>query len=171
MITTANTHATMNRLQQKKTFLGTSPSFIAYNQTYNIATQVTALMTAEGTSSFTYDNDGQILTVSAGAMTSSESYSFDASGNRNSTGYTTGTDNQMTSAPNLSATTSHYEFAYDHEGNTTDRWTKTGTASTEHVVDTWDFRNRLAEVQTYTVIRSAMMMKQIMMASNLKKNF
>jgi len=73
------------------------------------------------------------------------------SGNRNSTGYTTGTDNQMTAAPNLAATTSHFEFAYDHEGNTTDGWTKTGTASTEHVVYTWDFRNRLAETQTYTV--------------------
>ncbi len=153
--TTGYTYDSMNRLTKEQSNLGSGPSMLIYNQSYNIASQIIALSTIDGTSDFTYDNDGQLQTVSAGAMPS-EDYSYDASGNRDSTGYTTGSDNQMTAAPNIANTSNHYDFAYDHEGNTTDRYLENGSnVVLEHDVYTWDFRNRMTEVQDYTVSGTA----------------
>ncbi len=45
-----------------------------------------------------------------------------------------------------------YTFAYDNEGNQTSRTEKDSDGNTVDVEDySWDFRNRLVEVQSYTV--------------------
>jgi RHS repeat-associated protein len=63
-------------------------------------------------------------------------YSYDANGNRTMTGYSTGTDNRLTS----DAT---YNYTYDNEGNVLTRTQiSTGVVRTF----TWDYRNRLTEV-------------------------
>ena len=65
-----------------------------------------------------------------------ESYSYDANGNRNSTGYSTGPNNQLLSD-------GIYNYQYDTEGNLSRR-TTIATGATRDFV--WDFRNRLASV-------------------------
>ena len=59
------------------------------------------------TNSYTYDNDSQ-LTGSSGA--SDDSYGYDANGNQNSTGFTTGAGNEMTNSPGVT-------YTYDNDGN------------------------------------------------------
>jgi uncharacterized protein RhaS with RHS repeats len=67
---------------------------------------------------------------------SSETYSYDANGNRTNTGYGTGVNNQL-----LTDGTSNYQ--YDPEGNRTKR-----TNIITHAIDdyTWDYRNRLTKI-------------------------
>ena len=66
-----------------------------------------------------------------------ESYSYDLNGNRNSSGYTTGTDNEQTASPG-------YTYTYDSAGNLTAQ-----TNTSTHVITsyTYDYRNRLTEVK------------------------
>jgi RHS repeat-associated protein len=66
-----------------------------------------------------------------------ESYGFDANGNRNTSGYTTATNNRTTAAPG-------FTFTYDDEGN---RTSKTETATGKVTEYTWDYRNRLTTVR------------------------
>jgi len=65
-----------------------------------------------------------------------ESYSFDANGNRNSSGYTVGTNNQIW-------TDGTYNYTYDDEGN---RISKTKISNGEKEEYTWDHRNRLVTI-------------------------
>src|SRR4029077_15361174 len=68
-----------------------------------------------------------------------ESDSFDATGNRTNTGYSTGTNNEMTSDGT-------YNYLYDANGNMTK---KTTISTGDYVTYTWDFRNRLTDVKAY----------------------
>jgi RHS repeat-associated protein len=67
-----------------------------------------------------------------------ETYSFDALGNRNSAGYTTGTGN-------LTSADATYDYIYDQEGNRTLRVDRSTGKRTEY---TWDHRQRLVEIVT-----------------------
>jgi len=62
-----------------------------------------------------------------------EAHSFDANGNLNSTGYTVGTNNRIT-------TDGTYNYEYDDEGNLSKR---THISSGNYEVYDWDHRNRL----------------------------
>ncbi|MGH7134287.1 MAG: RHS repeat-associated core domain-containing protein, partial [Pirellulales bacterium] len=69
--------------------------------------------------------------------------SFDANGNRNSTGYTTGSGNLMSSDGT-------YDYQHDADGNTTIRTQIASTYSTQYQTTyTWDYRNRLTDVEYY----------------------
>jgi RHS repeat-associated protein len=72
---------------------------------YDSADRVTT-QTSDGAApvSYTYDADNQLLTDA------SNTYSFDAAGNRNMTGYTVGADNQV-------STDGTWNYSYDAEGN------------------------------------------------------
>ncbi len=103
-----------------------------------------------GTVSYTSDSTGQLLTATGGPT--NESYSYDANGNRTSTGYVTGTNNEV-----LSDGT--YTYFYDLEGNRTARWVQATsnsglTAPAAGDIDittyTWDNRDRLTAVNTYS---------------------
>jgi len=65
---------------------GSSLATFAY--AYDAANRLTHETNAEGSVTYTYDNTNQ-LTSASGAR--SESYAYDANGNRNATGYTVGT--------------------------------------------------------------------------------
>ena len=65
-----------------------------------------------------------------------ESYSYDLNGNRNTTGYTTGTDNELTASPGTT-------YTYDADGNLI---SQTNTSSHVTTTYTYDYRNRLTEV-------------------------
>ena len=89
------------------------------------------------TEQYTYDPLYQLTQVTQGTTTT-ESYSYDAVGNRLSSlgmsTYSYNTSNQLTSTP--AAT-----FTYDNSGNTTSKTDSTGTRNY-----TWDFENRLTSV-------------------------
>jgi RHS repeat-associated protein len=87
----------------------------------------------DGTVAFSYDNTNQ-LTGASGAR--SESYSYDANGNRTMTGYSTGTGNRLSSDGT-------YNYTYDNEGNLA---TKTTIADNAQTTYAWDYRNRLTQV-------------------------
>ncbi|MDX1929892.1 MAG: RHS repeat-associated core domain-containing protein [Pirellulaceae bacterium] len=66
-----------------------------------------------------------------------ETYGYDLNGNRNTSGYTTSTNNRTTADPG-------FTYTYDDQGNRTSR-TETSTGKvTEY---TWDHRNRLVTVK------------------------
>ena len=73
--------------------------------------------TAEGTSSYSYDATSQV-TAATHSGQPNETYGFDANGNRNTTGYTVGTNNQTTAGLG-------FTFTFDSAGN---RLTRTETS-------------------------------------------
>jgi RHS repeat-associated protein len=89
------------------------------------------------TEGYTYDPLYQLTQVAQGATTT-ESYSYDAVGNRLSSlsvsPYAYNSSNQLTSTPAAG-------YTYDNNGNTV---SKTDTGGTTQY--TWDFENRLAQV-------------------------
>jgi RHS repeat-associated protein len=89
------------------------------------------------TEQYTYDPLYQLTQVTQGATTT-ESYSFDAVGNRLSSlgvsSYTYNSSNQLTATPAVS-------FTYDNNGNTLTKTDSTGTRTYA-----WDFENRLTSV-------------------------
>jgi YD repeat-containing protein len=78
-----------------------------YSSDHDRANRVTTEVNAEGTATFSYDSGGELLTV-RGSRT--ENYTYDSGGNRNMSGYTTGTGNELSSGGG-------YTFTYDNEGN------------------------------------------------------
>jgi RHS repeat-associated protein len=76
------------------------------------------------------------VTAADHSFQTDESYSWDNNGNRNSSGYTVGTNNRI-------STDGTYNYTYDDEGNVTRR-TKISDNSVRDY--TWDYRNRLTSV-------------------------
>jgi RHS repeat-associated protein len=112
--------------------LGAPSTQLTYGLGYDANSQITTLTTPDGTSDLGYDNNGQLT----GASLTSESYSYDANGNRTSGGTTATTDNQL-------ASDATYTYTYDKNGNMTGKVRKDGTGSTLYA---WDSRNRLTDV-------------------------
>ena len=87
--------------------------------------------------SYGYDNSYQLTQASQGTTTT-ESYAYDAVGNRTSSlgvaSYTTNSSNEITANSNAS-------YTYDSNGNETTKVDSTGTTTY-----TWDFENRLTSV-------------------------
>ncbi|MBU6172524.1 MAG: hypothetical protein KGQ60_01900 [Planctomycetes bacterium] len=107
-----------------------------YAYTYDPLSRIaTIVSTLEGTDTYSYDQTSQV-TGATHTSHSNESYGFDANGNRNTSGFTTGTNNQTTAGLG-------FTFVYDDEGNRTSK-TETSTGKVEEY--TWDHRNRLTKV-------------------------
>lgn len=108
----------------------------SYTYTYDGLSRPTSVVsTAEGTSSYSYDTISQV-TGATHTGQSNETYGFDANGNRNTTGYTVGTNNQTTAGLG-------FTFTYDFQGN---RQTRTETSTGKVQSYEWDYRNRLTAV-------------------------
>jgi RHS repeat-associated protein len=108
-----------------------------YVYSYDSANRVTTQVDSDGTYTYTYDNANELTGVDKNG-TQVESYSYDLNGNRNSTGYTTTTGNELTAAPG-------YTYTYDNAGNMT---SSTNTSTHVTATYTYDYRNRLTEVTT-----------------------
>jgi len=94
---------------------------------------------ADGLVTYSYDATDQLLAANYTLPAlPDETYSFDALGNRNSSGYTTGTGN-------LTSADATYDYTYDQEGNRTLRVERSTGKRTEY---TWDHRQRLVEIVT-----------------------
>ena len=89
------------------------------------------------TTDYSYTDNDQLTGVThSNSSFANESFSYDSNGNRTMTGYTTGTGNQLTSDGT-------YDYTYDANGNMI---TKTDIATGDELIYTYDFRNRLVEV-------------------------
>jgi RHS repeat-associated protein len=117
-----------------------------YTYAYNNASELTSETNHEGTLSYTYDAGSELTGVS-GASTAT--YTYDDNGNRTMTGYSTGSDNELTAGAG-------YTYTYDADGNLiSETQSSTGDVTTY----TYDYRNRLTNVveenSSHTVILRA----------------
>jgi len=112
-----------------------------YDATNRVVTEVRTWASggSSDTLGYTYTNNNQLtgVTHTNGAF-SGETFSYDANGNRNSAGYSTGTDNRLT-------TDGTYNYAYDAEGNLT---SQTQISNGNKTVYTYDYHNRLVEADS-----------------------
>jgi RHS repeat-associated protein len=107
-----------------------------YQYAYDAASRITSIDSyLDGLSTFTYDTTHQLTAADHTGQTD-ETYDYDLNGNRDTTGYSVGTNNRM-----LSDGT--FNYTYDNEGN---RLTKTNISTSEKEEYTWDHRNRLTKI-------------------------
>ena len=113
-----------------------STTLANYTYGYNFANQVSSFQDTSGTSlTYGYDKTGELTSAAGtlGGSNYSQSWSYDANGNRNMTGYVIGTGNQLL---NDGSNT----YTYDKNGNTL---TKTNTASGDVWYYTWNYKNQM----------------------------
>ena len=115
-----------------------STNLASYTWTYDHDGRLTADTIGSASDSYSYDAAGQ-LTAATHSGGGNESYSYGSTGNRTNTGYSTGTNNQLSSDGT-------YNYTYDNAGNLTE---KTTISTGAYVTYTWDYRNRLTDVQAY----------------------
>jgi uncharacterized delta-60 repeat protein/RHS repeat-associated protein len=119
----------------------TGGSDIRYGVSYDAASNITQIVSADGTDNLTLDNSDQLQTATG------EDLSYDQNGNQTSGGYVTGADNRL-----LFDGTYHYQ--YDKDGNRTARFIsstgKLDSSATEITIYAWDYENRLATETTYS---------------------
>jgi RHS repeat-associated protein len=133
----AYSYDSLNQLTGLVDSQGTT-TLASYAMSYSPSGLVTKVVDPDGTASYAYDSRGQLTGASYSASAiPPESYTYDASGNRltsgTSTPYQIGTNNQLIS-DNI------YNYQYDNNGNLVLR-TKVPDGSTESY--TYDARNRL----------------------------
>lgn len=102
---------------------------------FNAANRVISFTSPDGSSNYNYDKTHQLMGTDHSYQTD-EIYSYDANGNRNSTGYQTDANNRL-------LTDGKYNYEYDNEGNRTKR-TEIATSQVNEYI--WDYRNRLTRV-------------------------
>jgi RHS repeat-associated protein len=131
------TYDSANQLSSVSYTRASDDSAIAgYTYTYDANGQITSMTLQDGTIDYVYDKDGQLTSATGSGLPTSESYSYDATGNQTAAGDSTGTDNQLTSDGT-------HDYAYDADGNLITK-TTIATGATENF--TWDYRNRLTEI-------------------------
>ena len=116
-----------------------------YDWTYDLAGRATQFTSAtDGTADYTYDDTNQLTDADYSYQTD-EAHTYDAIGNRTTSGYATGDANRL-----LADGT--YTYTYDANGNRTARFVDTDSSGTLNAGDTsiteytWDHRNRLTNV-------------------------
>jgi YD repeat-containing protein len=80
---------------------GTNTPLATYSYGYDNADRLTSETNAEGSVTYSYDNANELTGVSGARA---ETYSYDSGGNRNMSGYTTTTGNEMTASPGFTYT-------------------------------------------------------------------
>lgn len=112
---------------------GVPVTLSAFGYNYDAARRVTDSTGPDGELTYGYDQTGQLTSVT-GSRT--ESYSYDANGNRTMAGYVTEDGNRLSSDGT-------FNYSYDNEGNVL---TKVRIADGQQTEYTWDYRNRLTDV-------------------------
>ncbi|MDX1928385.1 MAG: RHS repeat-associated core domain-containing protein, partial [Pirellulaceae bacterium] len=132
------TYDTVNRLSSL-THKQNSTTLAGYTYGYDGASRLTSVTsTVEGLSTYTYDATSQVVGADhAVGGQADETYGYDLNGNRNTSGYTTSTNNRTTADPG-------FTYTYDDQGNRTSR---TETATGKVTEYSWDHRNRLVTVK------------------------
>lgn len=108
-----------------------------YAITWDSASRITQIdSAADGIIHYTNDSTGQLTSEDPTGTTNDRTYGYDANGTRNTSGYTIGSNNQITSDGT-------YSYSYDQEGN---RNRKTKISDGSYTEYSWDYRNRLVAV-------------------------
>lgn len=108
-----------------------------YAITWDSASRITQIdSAADGIIHYTNDPTGQLTSEDPAGSTNDRTYGYDANGTRNTSGYTIGANNQITSDGT-------YTYNYDQEGN---RTRKTRISDGSYTEYSWDYRNRLSAV-------------------------
>ncbi|WP_333359333.1 RHS repeat-associated core domain-containing protein [Microcoleus sp. herbarium14] len=112
-------------------------SGVSHDLDYDNGNRITKITDVDGVTNYTYDKNNQLTVADhSNSNKPDESFSYDGNGNRNSSGYQTGTNNRLNSD-------GKYNYAYDDEGNLILRTEISTNKVTEYQ---WDYRNRLAGV-------------------------
>ena len=117
-----------------------------YSWDYDIAGRVSSFTAPEGTTAYTYDNTGQLISgvlTAAGVTASEENFDYDSTGNRLSQ-TTDGTTTSSLVSRNRLLSDGTHSYSYDASGN---RTRKRETATGDYQDFTWDHRNRLTGVE------------------------
>ena len=117
-----------------------------YSWDYDIAGRVSSFTAPEGTTAYTYDNTGQLISgvlTAAGVTASEENFDYDSTGNRLSQ-TTDGTTTSSLVSRNRLLSDGTHSYSYDASGN---RTRKRETATGDYQDFTWDHRNRLTAVE------------------------
>ncbi|MDR3638705.1 MAG: RHS repeat-associated core domain-containing protein [Isosphaeraceae bacterium] len=131
---TSYTYDNAGQLTQQTDARGTT-TLAHYQWTLDADGRVTQETSTDGTTTYAY-NAANELTSATSTSQPSESYAYDANGNRTGTGIQTGKNNEL-----LSDGT--YNYSYDAEGNLVK---KTDIATGAVTRYTWDYHNRLTKV-------------------------
>jgi RHS repeat-associated protein len=133
--TTSFTYDDWNRVTNMQHTNSTGGNIANYTYGYDAAGNVQSEVRNGTTTTYSYDADNQ--------LTNGAVFTYDAAGNRNMTGYATGTGNEMTND-------GVYTYTYDANGNE-----KTKSNSTDSWSYSYDNRNELTSV-THTATGIAM---------------
>ena len=141
--TTSYVYDAANRLTSLAHTNAGGAAIASYGYTLDAANRLTSEAHAwnggnsTDTITYGYTNNEQLTAVNhSNSAFANESFSYDTNGNRNASGQTTSTGNQIQSDGTSNST-------YDAAGNLA---TKTTIATGVKTVYQWDYRNRLAEV-------------------------
>ena len=104
--TTSYTYDAAQRLANLHHFDGSNNNIANYTYTYDSHSRLTNINRNGTVTTYTYDDTDQLTADGTNTFT------YDAEGNRTNTGYTTGTGNQLTSDGT-------WNYTYDDEGNMT----------------------------------------------------
>ncbi len=138
---TTYTYDALNRLTNLAHSDGTN-DVAFYDYAYDAASRITRITDVDGVTNYTYDDRDQLIGAeNSNVNKPDESYSYDANGNRTSSGihgddYQTGTGNRLTSD-------GIYNYEYDNEGNLI-KQTEIATGNIREFE--WNYRNRLVKV-------------------------
>ena len=115
---------------------------ISYSVSYDAASNITQVNSVDGTDNYGLDNADELTSASL----TSESYTYDANGNRIGDGYVTGAGNRM-------LCDGTYDYEYDADGNRIAKYMSTDggldATATNITIYTWDYENRLTQETTY----------------------
>jgi RHS repeat-associated protein len=117
----------------------------AFGWGYDAANNVTSFSTNSGTATYGNDVTNQLTSASYTGTNqpANEAYSFDKNGNRTMSGYSTGSNNLITSDGT-------FNYQHDADGNQTVRTRISNTYATDHETTfAWDYRNRLTDVEYF----------------------
>ena len=130
----------LNRLERLAHLNDARDAIAFYDFTFDDSSRITSINDVDGLTEYSYDDRDQITGANRddGDLRGSESYSYDANGNRldshlHGNGYQTGAANRLLSDGKFS-------YEYDDEGNQINR-REVATGNTREF--TWDNRNRL----------------------------
>ena len=121
---------------------GSTVDLATFTYNYDSGGRVSSEFNSTGTytynATYTYDSVNELTNATAtlDGNAANTSYGYDANGNRNTTGYTVGVDNEITSGGS-------YTYSYDLAGNTTGQ---TQLSSGDVWSYSYDDRNRLTGV-------------------------
>ncbi len=115
---------------------------------YNAGNLVTSFTSIDGEADYGYDPTNQLVsatytTASGGHQLPDENESYDLNGNRTGTGYSTGSNNLLTSDGT-------FNYQHDADGNTTVRTRISADYAADYrTTFAWDYRNRLTDVEYF----------------------